>query len=187
MLARHATRSGVMGDRDDDLRILVAAAREGDNVAVRELVRRTQPTIWRLCNLLGSPGEEDDLVQDTYLRAFRSLHSYRGEAPVTAWLSTIARRVCADHVRSRVRQRRVLGALTLAADDRLVAAPDNPTWELLEAIDPDRREAFVLTQVAGLSYDEAALVLDCPVGTIRSRVARARADLVAGVRAAEAS
>ena len=58
---------------------------------------------------------------------------------------------------------------------------------LLDAIDPDRREAFVLTQVAGLSYDEAAIVLDCPVGTIRSRVARARAHLVAEVRAAEAS
>ena len=59
----------------------------------------TQPLIWRLCNVLGSPGEEDDLVQDTYLRAFRSLPSYRGEAPITAWLLSIARRVCADHVR----------------------------------------------------------------------------------------
>jgi RNA polymerase sigma-70 factor, ECF subfamily len=176
-----------MGGMNDDLRVLVDAAREGDNVAVRELVRRTQPAIWRLCNLLGSPGEEDDLVQDTYLRAFRSLQSYRGDAPVTAWLLAIARRVCADHVRSRVRQRRVLGALTQVAADRFAAAPGNPTWELLEAIDPDRREAFVLTQVAGLSYDEAALVLECPVGTIRSRVARARADLVVEVRAAEAS
>jgi RNA polymerase sigma-70 factor (ECF subfamily) len=176
-----------MSEGDEQLRALVNAAREGDNIAVRELVRRTQPTIWRLCNVLGSPGEEDDLVQDTYLRAFRSLASYRGEAPVTAWLLTIARRVCADHVRGRVRQRRLVGALALAADERWATAPGNATLELLEAIDPDRREAFVLTQVAGLSYDEAATVLDCPVGTIRSRVARARADLVAEVRAAEAS
>ncbi len=91
---------------DDHLRALVDAAREGDNVAVRELVRQTQPVIWRLCNVLGSPGEEDDLVQDTYLRAFRSLPSYRGDAPITAWLLSIARRVCADHVRVRVRARR---------------------------------------------------------------------------------
>jgi RNA polymerase sigma-70 factor (ECF subfamily) len=172
---------------DDHLRAFVDAAREGDNVAVRELVRCTQPVIWRLCNLLGSPGEEDDLVQDTYLRAFRSLSSYRGDAPFTAWLSAIARRVCADHVRGRVRDRRVIGALTETAEDRWVAAPGNPTLELLDAIDPDRREAFMLTQVAGLSYEEAALVLDCPVGTIRSRVARARADIVVEVRAAEAS
>jgi RNA polymerase sigma-70 factor (ECF subfamily) len=176
-----------MGEMDEQLRALVAAAREGDNVAVRELVRRTQPSIWRLCGVLGSPGEEDDLVQETYLRAFRSLASYRGEAPVTTWLLAIARRVCADHVRNRVRQRRLMGALSQVADDVWVAPPGSPTWDLLKAIDPDRREAFVLTQVVGLSYDEAAVVLDCPIGTIRSRVARARADLVEQVRAAEAS
>src|SRR6476619_6504889 len=94
---------------DFELRALVDAAREGDNVAVRELVRRTQPSIWRLCNVLGSPGEEEDLVQETYLRAFRSLNSFRGESPINAWLLSIARHVCADHVRNRVRQRRVLG------------------------------------------------------------------------------
>jgi RNA polymerase sigma-70 factor (ECF subfamily) len=176
-----------MGEMDDHMRALVDAAREGDDVAVRELVRRTQPAIWRLCNVLGSPGDEDDLVQDTYLRAFRSLPSYRGEAPITAWLLSIARRVCADHVRHRVRERRLVGALAQAADDQWVAAPGNPTMGLLDAIDPDRREAFVLTQVAGLSYDEAAIVLECPVGTIRSRVARARVDLVTEVSAAEAS
>jgi RNA polymerase sigma-70 factor, ECF subfamily len=175
-----------VGDVNDRLGALVDAAREGDDVAVRELVRCTQPAIWRLCNVLGSPGEEDDLVQDTYLRAFRSLDTYRGEAPITAWLLSIARRVCADHVRSRVRQRRIVGALVDTADDQLVPAPGNPTWELLDAIGPDRREAFVLTQVAGLSYDEAAVVLDCPVGTIRSRVARARSDLVHEVGAADA-
>lgn len=176
-----------MGEVEDELRALVAAAREGDNVAIRELVRRTRPAIWRLCNVLGSRGEEDDLVQDTYLRAFRSMASYRGEAPITAWLLSIARRVCTDHVRHRVRERRLVGALAQGAEDGWVAASENPTMDLLDALDPDRREAFVLTQVAGLSYDEAAAVLDCPVGTIRSRVARARADLVVEVRAAEAS
>jgi RNA polymerase sigma-70 factor (ECF subfamily) len=165
-----------MAEVDHQLQALVAAAREGDNVAVRELVRRTQPAIWRLCNVLGSPGEEEDLVQDTYLRAFRSLATYRGEATITAWLLSIARRVCADHVRNRIRQRRIAGALAEKADDQWVPASGNPTWDLLDAIDPDRREAFVLTQVAGLSYEEAAMVLGCPVGTIRSRVARARAE-----------
>ena len=53
--------------------------------------------------------------------------------------------------------------------------------ELIGQLDPDRREAFVLTQVAGLSYAEAALACDVPIGTIRSRVARARADLLNGL------
>ncbi|MEA3185193.1 MAG: polymerase sigma-70 factor, subfamily [Ilumatobacteraceae bacterium] len=176
-----------MGQNGEELKALVEAAREGDDVAVRELVRRTQPVIWRLCSALGSDGEADDLVQDTYLRALRSLSSYRGDGPVLAWLSAIARRVCADHVRGRVRHRRLIGALTQGLDERWESAPGNPTGELLRGIDPDRRDAFMLTQVAGLSYEEAAMVLDCPIGTIRSRVARARVDLLAEVRAAEAS
>ncbi|HEY7628517.1 MAG TPA: sigma factor-like helix-turn-helix DNA-binding protein [Ilumatobacteraceae bacterium] len=175
-----------MAETGDHLQRLVAAAQEGDDVAVRELVRFTQPVIWRLCNLLGTPGEEDDLVQDTYLRALRSLSTYRGEGSVIGWLSAIARRVCADHIRLRVRQRRLIHVLTPVAEDYVVDPPGNPTRELLDELDPDRREAFVLTQVAGLSYEEAALVLNCPIGTIRSRVARARAELVVEVRSAEA-
>ncbi|MGZ4673797.1 MAG: RNA polymerase sigma factor [Ilumatobacteraceae bacterium] len=176
-----------MGETDHHLRRLVAAAREGDDVAVRELVRCTQPVLWRLCSALGSDNDTDDLVQDTYLRALRSLSNYRGDGPVIAWLSSIARRVCADHIRGRVRQRRTIEALTRGADDRRVTPPGNPTRDLLKSIDRDRGEAFMLTQIAGLSYDEAAAMLDCPIGTIRSRVARARADLMAEVRAAEAS
>ena len=117
-----------MGAMDDHLRTLVDAAREGDNVAVCELVRHTQPVIWRLCNVMGSPGGEDDLVQDTYLRAFRSLDSYRGDAPITSWLLSIARRVCADHVRHRVRERRLVGALAHEVDDCWVAAPGIRPW-----------------------------------------------------------
>jgi RNA polymerase sigma-70 factor (ECF subfamily) len=176
-----------MGELDGHLRALVAAAIEGDDVAVREFVRVTQPAVWRLCNVLGSPGEEEDLTQDTFMRALRSLASYRGESPVMGWLLSIARRVCADHVRARSRQRRLLVAVTNSASDGVVIDSDHAIWEIVRGIDPDRREAFVLTQVAGLSYDEAADVLGCPVGTVRSRVARARADLVDAVRAAEAS
>lgn len=175
-----------MSEPSDHLRRLVAAAQEGDDVAVRELVRLTQPVIWRLCNLLGSPGDEDDLVQDTYLRALRSLSTYRGDGSVTGWLSAIARRVCADHIRLRIRQRRLIGVLAPVAEDHLADPPGNPTRQLVDVLDADRREAFLLTQVAGLSYEEAAMVLGCPIGTIRSRVARARVELATEVRSAEA-
>ncbi len=67
----------------------------------------------------------------------------------------------------------------------MLASPA-PIDDLVRALHPDRRDAFVLTQLVGLSYDEAAAALDCPVGTIRSRVARARADLLGLVRRAEA-
>ncbi len=169
----------------DPLAALLAAALEGDDVAVGELVRATQPAVSSLCAMLGSAGELDDLVQETYLRALRALPGYRSEAPVQVWLLSIARRVCADHVRRRQRQRRLVGRL---GNLRFSAASSNAdgVTELLDALDDDRREAFVLTQLMGLGYEEAAVVLDCPVGTIRSRVSRARAQLFELVRAAEA-
>ncbi|MDO8362391.1 MAG: RNA polymerase sigma factor [Actinomycetota bacterium] len=169
----------------DPLRPLLDAAREGDDRAVRELVTRTQPIVWRLCSVLGSPGEEEDLVQETYLRALRSLGSYRGDAPVRSWLLSIARHVCADHVRRRNRQRRLVDRITrnTPTDFR----PDTESVdELLDRLLPDQREAFELTQVVGLSYDEAAELMQCPIGTVRSRVARARAALLDAVRAADA-
>ena len=88
---------------DDPLQPYLAAALEGDGVAVGELVRLTQPAVWQVCRALGSPGEEEDLVQETYLRALSSLARSRGDAPVRVWLLSIARRVCADHVRRRQR------------------------------------------------------------------------------------
>ena len=137
--------------------------------------------MWQVCAVLGSDGEIEDLVQETYLRALRSLPRFRGDAPVRLWLLSIARRTCADHVRRRQRQRRLLDRLTIeAACARRrppIAGDISATVDLLQRLDPDRREAFALTQLAGLSYEEAAAVVGCPIGTIRSRVARARDDL----------
>jgi len=162
-----------------------AAAVEGDDVAVAQLVRLTQPAVWQLCTALGSVGETEDLVQETYLRALKALPNFRGEAPVKLWLLSIARRTCADHVRRRQRRRRLMQRLAHEATPAQAPAPQI-TADLIAALDPDRRDAFVLTQLVGLSYDEAAVVAGCPIGTIRSRVARARADLQDAVRRTEA-
>ena len=170
---------------EDPLRPIVEAALEGDGVALGELVRLTQPAVWQVCVALGSPGEVDDLVQDTYVRAFGGLARYRGDAPVRVWLLAIARRVCADHVRRRQRRRRLLDRVGRHPADHAVPAPE-VLDDLLGALAADRREAFVLTQLVGLSYEEAAAVAGCPIGTIRSRVARARADLMTMVARADA-
>lgn len=143
-----------------------------------ELVRRTQSDVWKLCHVLGSGGDVEDLVQETYLRAFGSLWSYRGEAPFRAWLLTIGRRTCADHVRRRQRERKLLERVRSTTPTDRDPGRDH-TEDLLAVLEPDRRDAFVLTQLLDLSYEEAAEVLGCPVGTIRSRVARARAALAA--------
>ncbi len=168
----------------DELGAVAADAVAGDPLAAAALVRATQSDVWRLCAALGDPGSADDLTQETYLRAFAALHRFEGRSSVRTWLLSIARRVCADAVRSRRRRR-----LTLARDDvDLTGVPASggadPIGEgagvrdLLARMEPDRREAFALTQLLGLSYAEAAEVVGCPVGTIRSRVARGRADLI---------
>jgi RNA polymerase sigma-70 factor (ECF subfamily) len=169
----------------DPLQRYVAAAVEGDGVALAELVRRTQDAVWRLCTVLGSVGDEEDLVQETYLRAFSSLGRYRGDAPVQVWLLSIARHVCADHVRRRTRQRRLLDRITENTREFSVSAPELVD-ALLAVLDEDRLEAFVLTQLVGLSYQDAATVIGCPIGTVRSRVSRARSELVAATRRAAA-
>ncbi|RBY89355.1 RNA polymerase subunit sigma [Blastococcus sp. TF02A-30] len=170
----------------DDLADLAADAAGGDPLAAAALVRATQSDVWRLCAALGDPGTAEDLVQETYLRAFAALHRFEGRSSLRTWLLAVARRVCADAVRSRRRRR-----LTLVREDAdleaLATVGNDPVAEgtavadLLARLAPDRREAFALTQLLGLSYAEAAEVAGCPVGTIRSRVARARADLVASL------
>jgi RNA polymerase sigma-70 factor (ECF subfamily) len=165
---------------------LVEAARHGDDVALGQLVRLTQPIVWRFCANLTSHQDAEDATQEVYLRATRNIAQYRGDAPVVSWLLSIARHVSADHVRKIQRRTRLAERLRAERPATSVAPAGNEVDALVAALDPDRRIAFVLTQVLGLSYEEAAAACGCPVGTIRSRVARARADLVAAVQRAEA-
>ena len=176
-------RQNVVVDR---LTQLLLDAQGGDRRAFEQFIVDTQADVWRMCRYLGDARDADDLAQETYERAIGSLHRYRREGPAKAWLLTIARRVCVDHTRRQQRRRR---RDTRAVDDALlgggigsVIAPDNAGRlvldELVDSLEDDRRSAFVLTQVLGLQYAEAAEVLGCPIGTVRSRVARARLDLV---------
>lgn len=163
----------------DDLTALALAARDGDRVALAAFVRQAQPDVWRLCAGLAGRDEADDLAQDAMMRVLHALPSFRGDSSARTWIVTVARRTAVDAIRSATRRRRLLER----GPRRPTVEPD-PTGAfdlalLLNGLDPDQRMAFVLTQVLGLSYDEAAVISDCPIGTIRSRVARARSALVA--------
>ena len=175
----------------DPLTALALRARAGDAGAQSALVRGTQGEVWRFTAALVDPGAADDLTQETFLRAFKALPGFEGRASVRTWLLGIARRTCADHLRAVIRRRRLDARLAAQAwtdvprqqdlSHRLGAA------DLLRRLGEERRTAFVLTQVLGLSYAEAAAVEEVPVGTIRSRVARAREELVSAVAEAQAS
>ena len=160
----------------DEWTRLAVEARAGTESARAAFVCATHADVWRLCAHLGDVEAADDLSQESYLQVFRALPGYRAEAPVRSWLFSIVRRVVADDIHRRQRQRRhreqpVVGHTGDHANGVALEL-------LLGHLDDDRRTAFVLTQLWGFSYDAAAAICECPVGTIRSRVARARQDLV---------
>lgn len=165
---------------------MALAAASGDRAALTAFVRRTQPEVWRACARLGDRAEADDLAQEVYLRALPALGRFRAEASARTWLLQIVRHVCADHVR-RTARRRALVQRIVQRGDHADAHPartgEVDLDEAIGALDEDRRAAFVLTQVLGLSYAEAAEACEVPVGTIRSRVARARSDLLGALSA----
>jgi RNA polymerase sigma-70 factor, ECF subfamily len=168
----------------DELTSLARAAGRGDRAALARLVRQTQGDVWRLCAHLVDPGSADDLTQDTYLRAIPALGKFRGDAPVRTWLLAIARRACAAEIGTRSRDRQLAARLAALPPGTLGQQEPEPgaqavAGSLIAALEPDRRAAFVLTQLLGCSYAETAVICGCPVGTIRSRVARAREDLMA--------
>lgn len=161
------------------------AAGAGDRCALEQFVRDTQRDVWRFVAHLATVQQADDLAQETYLRALKGLPRFAGRSSARTWLLSIARRVVVDqirYVRSRPRT-------TTVVDWTTVGDPPATGFEdvvelniLLDGLDGPRKEALLLTQVLGLSYQETAAICGCPVGTIRSRVARAREDLVAGSR-----
>ena len=153
------------------------AARAGDRTALGEFIRLTQSDVWRFLAHLAGREAADDLTQETYLRAMDALPSFRGESPARTWLLTIARRTAVD----RFRAEGIRPTHVPVTPDHLMVADATTRIEveqLLAGLDPDRREALVLTQLVGFSYAEAAEIIGVPIGTIRSRIARARAQLV---------
>jgi RNA polymerase sigma-70 factor, ECF subfamily len=164
----------------DELTRLAHAARLGDGRALDTLVRSSYADVQRLCATLVDDSSAEDLAQETLLRATRALPRFRGDASARTWILAIARRVCVDELRARYRRDRRDRRLALATEQSLAPEPDREVMlrELLLQLDFDQRMAFVLTQLLRCSYEQAADICDCPVGTIRSRVARARERLV---------
>jgi RNA polymerase sigma-70 factor (ECF subfamily) len=155
---------------------LARAAGQGDEASIEEIVRATQGSVWRFCrHILGDDDDAYDATQETFLRALSSLRTYRGESTLLTWLLSIARRVCGRQIRQRIRAR---GRERRWEIEPAVAAPDPSLQLALDSLPSDLREALVLTQIVGLTYEETASAMECAVGTVRSRVFRARQRLM---------
>lgn len=169
---------------DPDPRTL-ARAREGDVSAFEDLVRAYQADLWRFTySYTRDRALAEDATQEAFIRAYRFLPSFRGDSRFTSWLFRIARNCALDIIRSRKSQ-----------EDRALRAPDpigppDPVTRLelqaaLSAVSDDHREPFLLIEVFGLSYQEAADVLRVRVGTVKSRMHRARAAMMGALAVEE--
>ena len=189
--------SGSAGEPDD--RALLAAHVRGDPAAFGTLFARHRDRLWAVAlRTTGDPEEAADALQDGMVSAFRRAGSYRGEAAVTTWLHRIVVNACLDRLRRRkVRLADPLpdgveeyaGRGTADPVARAGQEPTDPVDVVLDAeqrafvlraldeLPPDQKAALVLVDMQGYSVDEAAQILECAPGTVKSRCSRGRARL----------
>ncbi len=172
-------------------RDLVLAARRGDRTAGNELLERfRRPCFLLALQLLGNPDDALDVAQDSLLSFFTKLHRFEAERPVKPWLLAIVRNRSHD----LMRRKKVRRAEPLPADGEpfrpdLIDEDADPAadfeqrelkrqvWQALAALPASHREILVLRDYQDLSYSEIASVLQVPIGTVMSRLHRARATL----------
>lgn len=166
---------------------LIRAAGAGDMAAFEELVRAYQSYVWRfLSHLLGDPALAEDVTQETFVRVYRKLETFRFRSKFSTWVFSVARNAGVDALRSRQRRERLLTVVAQRTRDSVAGAEMGVEIEAaLQSLSPKLREAFVLIEAVGLTYNEAGGALGVPEGTVKSRVFHAREQLVSWMSAGE--
>lgn len=169
---------------------LMSRAREGDAAAFGEFVRRHTPAVHRWMARSVGGHEAEDLTQEVFLKAYRGLGRFRGEAPPRAWLASIADNVVKNRYRSLARFRRIFSPAAAQAvevstgaaspeDDARAGESGRVVAEALKRLPVEFRMPVVLRDLEEWSYEEIALSLRLPVGTVKSRISRGRGRLKA--------
>jgi RNA polymerase sigma-70 factor (ECF subfamily) len=173
----------------DEEAALIRGAQAGDAKAFAEIVRRYQRAIYRLAyGLTRNPSDADDLAQETFLRAYQALGRFRVGEPMYPWLARIATNQAFSLFRSRRRRPETAleplveaGLQWSGGDDPAVETAEREHRAKLEQsfaeLKPEHQAVLVLRVMQDLSYEEIAQALHVPVGTVMSRLSRARAEL----------
>lgn len=179
-----------MSEREIDQE-LVVRVQQGDKKAFDLLVLKYQLRVSKLVSrFLRNQADVPDVVQDAFIKAYRALPNFRGESAFYTWLYRIAINTAKNHLVAQSRKNPANSIDAQEAEDygasewlKEFASPEREALASeLESIihkamgdlPPDLREAITLREIEGLSYEEIAAVMDCPVGTVRSRIFRAR-------------
>jgi RNA polymerase sigma-70 factor (ECF subfamily) len=182
--------SGVVISADDNQ--LIGAARAGDRAALDALLRRHYDRIWTLCRrLAGNHADAEDATQEALIALARGLPSFDGRAAFTTWSYRVATNACLDELRRRARRPAPAPTDDLVVIDR-APLPDHAGDRLdidaaLARLPDEFRTVVVLRDLCDLEYAEIAEVLGLPPGTVRSRIARGRAQLARHLGNPEAS
>lgn len=180
-----------MSDREID-QLLVERVQRGDKQAFGLLVSKYQRKLGRLLSrLIRDPAEVEDVAQETFIKAYRALPSFRGDSAFYTWLYRIGINTAKNHLVSQGRRAPTSTdfdseeAETFEEGDQLrdINTPERllMTKQIgdtvnvaMEALPEELRTAIVLREIEGLSYEEIAAIMECPIGTVRSRIFRAR-------------
>ncbi len=180
-----------MGDRDADM-ALVERVQSGDREAFGLLVEKYQRRLLRLVmRLVRDPAEAEDVAQDAFIKAYRALPNFRGESAFYTWLYRIGVNTAKNWLVANGRRMPTVSEITnedgegvdeggLLRDeetpDRVLMSKQigETVSAAMDGLPEDLRTAIALREIEGLSYEEIAQVMDCPIGTVRSRIFRAR-------------
>ncbi len=172
----------------DDAR-LVARFQRGDESAFDELVERHRRRVYSLVTRLASSGEADDLAQEVFIAAYKTLPSFRGEAAFSTWIYRIAVHVCSHHLRRRRFDTTELDEQHQDWDRESDPEQTAMAGELkscvrkaIEDLPYKLRLVVVLRDLHGLNYEEIAQIVGCPIGTVRSRLHYATQKLATTLR-----
>jgi RNA polymerase sigma-70 factor (ECF subfamily) len=164
-------------------RALVEAAAGGDRDAFDELVRRHESAILGLCRALaGGSADAEDLAQEVFVRAWKSLRTFRGDSAFRTWLHRVAINVARTHHANRGKSMRLFRPMSPRGEDPPDIAERIDTQlarrdvveRALATLPEELREVITLRDLQGLDYKDIARLLDVPIGTIESRIFRAR-------------
>jgi RNA polymerase sigma-70 factor (ECF subfamily) len=171
----------------DDVRELVGRCLRGDQSAMAELVDYYRGQVFGLCyRMLRHRQDAEDVTQECFVRVLRGLHTWDQERAFLPWLLAVAGNRCRTHLASRMRQPATTSLVEQVSDDAWeIAEARNLAEEVelaLSTLRAEYRQAFLLFHQHELSYAQISVTLDCPLGTVKTWVHRARRELIARLK-----